>query len=1105
MSRSAPRRSAGHQPARSRHRPTGLARPWRVAGAILLGSLLAPLPAAGQGVTTAAIGGRILDASGRPIADARVEMLHVASGIAAFASSRPDGRFFLPNLRPGGPYRLRVSKLGFATRTRENLYLRLGQVRQADVTLRTQAVALPGLDVRVEANPEFNPSRMGASVLLDETTVERLPTLTRNYIEFAELSPLVKVSDEGISIAGQNFRFNSIQIDGALNQDVFGLSASGVAGGQANARPIPLEAIDQFEVLLAPFDVRQSGFTGGVLNAVTRSGTNEWKGSGFGFFRDESFVGDLTVDEVSRKPEQLDDIHFGGSLGGPIVKDRIHLFAAGEYERRRQPPPGFQVGVDNPLLTLIQPDSAQRMLDILSGLGADPGSFGPITLDNTLANAFVRLDAQLSDRHRLMVRHNYVGAWNDPPPNRLPGEPYELSSNGTNVETTNNSTVVELLSDLGDRLSNDLLVNAGFIRDNTAPVADYPRVEVDLASQFVQERRLRRVRAGADFFAQSNDLDQDILQVSDNLTLALGGHRLLFGVSLERFGIRRRFQPGALGSYRFSSLAALEANRPDRYDISLPQPGATDPTARFAVLQWGGYVQDEWTIGDRLNLRLGARIDVPVLTASPRDNPAVKEDFGLHTSDTPSGNLLFSPRFGFNLRLDDATQLRGGVGLFTGRPPFAWLANAFQNTGLETVFLSCEGENAPPFDPGAPPPTRCLDGSGPETGTPDINVFDPGFDFPQDFKFSLGLDRKLPFGFVGTTEVVLTDAVNQIFLEELNLGDAVLEKSPLNGYTDGLGFGQREVFGHPTVEGFAPNRRSDRFGSVIRVTNSDGNISYGLSAELRRRFGRRFGLRAGYAFGRSGDTQSLISSDVTTNFGLTPVAGDPNHPLRQPSLFDRPHKVVVNGTAHLLDRFGGTEITVLYVGQSGRPYSYVYQDDLNGDGFSGTGRTLDLGNDLFWVPSGTSDLPQGGVAERFVLQQLIAREKCLRENRGQIVPRNACRNPWSNQLDLRIGQTIRSGGTRVQVTFDMLNLLNFFSDGLGHVETARDNVKILRLTGRRSGLPLAPANPRDPLGVKFLGPIHQNPETGGIRGALPRVPDVPASQWQAQLGIRVSF
>ncbi len=1087
--------------------------------------------ASAQGVTTAGVAGTVVGPDGSPIADARIELRRDDTGAVWISVTNEAGRFNFTNLRPGGPHTLEASRIGLRTVSRGGLMLSIGQRLAIDIELVETAVALPELSISVQGDPEFDRSRMGPVTVIDQSTLERLPTISRDFTEFAQLSPLVVVDESGVSVAGSNVRFNNIQIDGALNQDVFGLSPSGVAGGRARGRVIPLTAIEELQVLVAPYDVRQSGFTGGVLNAVTRSGTNEFEGSVFGFIRDDLLVGDAVLGGVPRAAGELDNLFVGFDIGGPIATDRVHFFAAGEIEQRRRPPDGFLVGIDDAVLTQLVPDSVGRVSDILAGFGADAGDAGEFTLENDLANLFTRIDVQLDGSNQAMLRYNFASANDAPAPNRLPGDSYELSSNGTRIESRNHSIVGQWLSTLSPTLSNDLLVSTQFLRDREAPLSVYPRVEVQLMGREDGQGFTRELRAGGNFFANESELDQDILQVTNSLTLAVGDHRLTFGGGFERFAIRRSYLPGSLGTYRFKSLADLEANAPSEYVVNVPLAAGAGST-RFAVNQFSAFLQEEARVSDAISFQVGVRVDVPTMPDAPVSNAAVEQSFGFGTDHLPSGKVLFSPRLGFNARFgaDLGTQIRGGAGIFTGRPPFAWLAEAYQNTGLSAGFLTCERRNVgvpdpeivPIFDPRSPAPTTCADGS--QSTAPTVTAFDRDFRFPQDFKISMAIDQRLPAGFTLSLEGLYTKAVNQIFLEDLNLGPVVpvSERTPENGFSDGFGFNDRESFGdggagnelidpppgsppgdrEPT---FFPRRVNDAFGQVMLVGNRSENFSYALSARLRKQFGDRIAVDAGYAFNRSADLQSLASLDATANFGFTAIEGDPNRPQRQPSLYDRPHKMVASATAALSERWGGARISLLYVGQSGQPYSYVYSSDLNADGYSGIGQALDLTNDLIYVPEGASSFPGGRTGLSGVLfEQLVAQEPCLQASRLRILSRNACRTPWSHQLDLRVTQGLRLGGIQVDVMLDVLNVFNLINRDWGQVQAVNPVVQLLRADGRVEVGDLSTfPEVDDPLEARFIGQLQR--EGGGIRAALPYVPQMGPSQWQAQFGIRLRF
>ncbi len=1096
---------------------------------LFLGLAVHPPAVSAQGVTTAGVAGRVLDDAGRAIPGARVEFRHTATGATYATLSDGAGRFSLANLRPGGPYTLEVTRIGLSPVTREGMTLSAGQRLRLDVELSETAVALPELSVRVETDPEFDPTRMGTTTVVNRSALETLPTISRDFTEFARLSPLVAMDEMGTSVAGSNIRFNNIQVDGALNQDVFGLSPTGVAGGQARGRVIPLAAIEELQVLTAPYDVRQSGFTGGVLNAVTRTGSNDLRGSAFGFFRNDGLVGDAVIGGRPREPGHLENVFAGFDVGGPIVRDRVHFFVAGEMERRERPPDGFTVGVDEIVRTKLEPDSVARVSRLLAGYGADAGEAGLYTLENDLLNVFARIDARLDADNSLMLRYNHAYAADDPAANRLPGDAYEMSSTGREIESRNHSVGAQWLSNIGSRLSNDLMFNLQFLRDRETANSLYPRVEVALQGGVPGAGFRRELRAGSNYSGPDGELDQDILQITNALTLSLGDHHLTIGGGIERFAIRRRYLPGSLGSYFFRSADDLEANAPYEYVVHVPiWPDAE--TTRFNVHQFSAFLQEEARFWDRLNLRLGVRMDVPMMPDAPAYNPAMDRTFGVDTSELPSGKVQFSPRAGFNLGIgaNRGTQIRGGAGLFTGRPPFAWLANAYQNTGLSSVFLTCRRRNVgvpdpeivPIFDPAAPSPTTCADGSGGRSGIPNVTVFDRSFRFPRDFKASVAVDQRLPAGFVLSLEGIYTRAVNQIAFEDLNIGFplAVGGRTPENGFTYGFGYGTREVFGDPGDGNetqdpppgsppilrepiFFPRRVSSLFGQVVSVGDRAQNFSYALSARLRKRFGDRLSVDLGYAFNRSADVRSLVSLDAIANYGFTAVEGDPNNPKRQASLFDRPHRIVASVTAQLPRVVGGGRVSLLYVGQSGRPYSYVYADDINSDTYPGFGRALDLANDLIFVTEAAFDFPGGGRApvSAILFEQLVEQEPCLEKLRLRIMHRNSCRTPWSNELDFRYSQPFRVGGAEVTLRLDVLNVLNLVNREWGHVQTVNPVVQLLSVKDRVDDRLLGRV-----LRAQYQGPL-QFGDAGGVQAAVPYLPQLGASQWRAQFGIGIRF
>lgn len=1072
---------------------------------VFLGILASPAPLGAQGISTAGLRGRVLDPAGSPIEGALVTLEHTRTGATSTAITSSDGRYALRGQRPGGPYTVTVNRIGFGDHTREGVALLLGRYVNLDVTLRSEAVAIEGIEVAARQDIEFDPGRIGISTLVTAEIIERLPTLTRSFVDFAALSPLARVSGEGVSIAGANYRFNTLNVDGALNQDVFGLSTGNVAGGRAGARVIPLEAVEQFQVLVAPFDVRQSGFTGGAMNAVTRSGTNEFETSAFGFHRSEALAGELVIDDVATQPA-VSTAHGGFTLGGPLRRDRAHFFVAGEWERVREPPNGFHVGQSDAFRLSLVADSVARMQSLLEGFGAEPGTATSITLENTIVNLFARLDWEMGEPHDAMLRYSFASADDDPDPNRLPGDAYEMSSSGSDIRSRSHSAVFQLFSSFPRGLSNEFAANVQYLDDSEAARSTSPQVEVTLEGR-VDDLRVRRdVRSGAKYFSQDNGLEQLVVQLSNSLSYDAGNHSLLFGASGTWFDFDRQYVPGALGSYEFGSLRNLARNRPERYEITIPLTG-DGSSPDFGVHEYSLYAQDEWTANERLTLRGGARLDIPTFRGRPSWNRELYTEFGIDTERLPRRHSTVSIRAGINWRPYDGTQLRGGAGMFTGRPAYAWLANAFQNSGDAVRTLVCRGARTPAFDPGQPAPTECVGGTPGGESPPLVNYFDPEFRFPRDLRTMIALDQRLPGGLVLSGSLLYNIVLNQVFIQNDNLVAVPSEGGEQQGFTGGFGFAGREVFGTATQGGgsLRPDelwegaRRSDSFGPILRVTNRDDNLTYAATLELRKDFGERLGLRAGYSLTRSADIQNLTSIDVTSNYASTPVNLHPNRPNRQRSSFDRPHKVVASAHARFPSRLGGTEIGVLYVGQSGAPYSYVYRGDVNGDGFPGP-RASSFSNDLLFIPDVVGQMP-GGIVTLGLWASLFELEDCLRQQRNRIMARNTCRTPWSNQVDLRAAQTVRAFGVSAELTLDLLNLLNLLDSSQGIVHVVNPVVQVFEVQRDES------ANPFDsipgPLVPVYIGATQRDRDTGRFRAALPYVPEVPTSQWRAQLGVRV--
>jgi hypothetical protein len=1077
-----------------------------LAAATLL--LMAAGTAAAQNPSNAVLRGRVTDDAGTPLASAQVTVVHQPTGAQVRALTDAAGTYQLTGMRPGGPYTVRVNRLGYVNAERREVELRLGQVLVLNFQLRVSATTLEAITVEAEVDTRFSTSRTGASITIAQEQIELHPLVERDFLEIADVSPMVtRTETGGISVSGQNERYNSITINGALHQDVFGAYASGVPGAEARAKAIPLAAVQEFQVQVAPYDVRSSGFTGGYLNAVSKSGTNRWEGSVFGELRDESMVGSVVVDGTDFGLEDFSKQVFGGSIGGPLVRDRIHLFLAGEMETRREPPPGYSLGIGNPLRTSIAPDSAARVAELLRGYGAEAGALDSYSLDNPVVNVFGRLDWRFNDVHSLTVHVNHAAAERDVGANRAAYGAYEFSSTGYRVESSTQSVMAQLSSRLSERWYNELRMSVQRTDDSHTPASDFAQVDVEVLSQLENSLLQRTLRAGSTYAYQDSDLLQTVLQVSDAFSISRGDVTTTFGVGADVFAFDQRYLPGSRGAYEFSSLDALRENTPSHYEINLLQPGQSE-TVDLTVVQPSIFAQNEHNFPRGLRLYYGMRIDMPFFPSRLEPNQRVADAFGLQTDRLPSGKLLWSPRFGFNWQSTHPryiTQFRGGFGMFTGRLPYVWLANAYAYTGARTVLLSCDGANAPAFDPAAPAPTTCANGAGPEqAGHASVVGFDPTFRYPREYKVSIALDQRLPWGFTATGEALIVQTQAQVVVRDANLDSGGPQDK---GYYNT--FGQRGIYGDAIApNGYRQRRVLPEYGHVLVMGNEKtSGFAHAVTLGLEKAFGDRLTVGGSYTFNHSDDTQSLRSGDALMNFGTSPAGQSVNEPSRGISAFERPWKTLAYARGSLPDRLGGTQLSVMYVSQAGSVYSYVYADDINGDGYPGVGIPLDAGNDLLFVPRQATDLP-ASIGSVIFMQQLMELDPCLRDVREEIIKRNSCRGPASHRVDLKVVQPVHLRAMRVELAGTVVNALNLLNSEWGRVTDVAPRIPVLALGDRReelsSGFPPT-VDPRSRATVRYVGPVERDPETGKLRAALPGVVLGAESQWQAQLGLQIFF
>ena len=996
--------------------------------AVLASAFVSSSPVFAQGVTTGAVSGTVVAEQNQPLAEVQVRIRNASTGATAGTVTRTDGRYFIQGLETGGPYVITARHIGYAPQTKDNVYVALGQNVRADFTLLTQVAQISGVTViATGADALISTAHKGAATTISDSTVSRLPTLNRNFTDFVALTPQISTKGPGNSGGGQNNRFNGIQIDGSVANDLFGLGSTGQPGGQANAKQVPLEAVKEYQVLLSPYDIRQGNFTGALINAVTKSGTNEFHGSAFGVTRNEKF--ERNVPFLRTAP--FKQSQYGLSLGGPIIQDKILFFVAPEFQTQSAPTssPYFGQPSGLPADTVSAADFGTFSNYLTSKYNYPFVGDGNLVQNaNPLSNFFGRIDVlNLPGNSRLVARYNYAGAETDVF-SRFSNS-FKATSNAYNFRSVTNSGLAQLFTNFDNGTSNEFLTGYTTIRDKRRTPLNAPMVTVNNVSR--GSGGTTALVAGTENSSQGNQLDQDIFEITDNYTVPMGSHRLTVGTKNEFFKVRNLFAQNSLGNYTFGSLDSLNLGLPDRVQIGLKLDNA-DGAARFSARTLGFYGEDEWQVTNNLNVIYGIRLDLPGLTSSPNLNQVILDSLGVNTTNVPQNVMQWSPRVGFNWDVtgDQVNQLRGGVGVYVGRPAYVWLSNAFGNSGVNGyATITCSSAATAPAFPGATGavPGNCRGAS--LTPAVTVNTLDPNLKFPQNFRTSLGYDRRLPGEIIATVEGLYTHAMQNFFYDNLNLPDAPVS-------TDSHG---RSMYGVITGNNIAPSYKKKGFTDVIHLTNQSGDYAYNLTSSLQKRFSNKFEGQLAYSYGHSYDVASMTSSVAYSNFQFgRSVKGDIHGKDVTVSKYDSPHRIIANGTYSFPSK---TDVSFIFTGESGTPFEYVYGGDMNGDGSTN--------NDLIYVPTDahlTSEIQFANNGATTIAQQRDAFENfiksndCLNSQRGRIMDRNTCRTPWTKRLDVDFRQSLPTmHGQNFILQLDIFNFLNLLNKNWGAQDLGSTN------------------------------------------------------------------
>ncbi len=1115
--------------------------------------------------TTAAVGGRVVGAEGKPLAGAAVTVLHVESGSANNLVTDSEGRYAVRGLRAGGPYTVTISKDGLSD-VRQGVFLLLAETTNINATLPVpQTITVTGRGV----SDKFNSSNMGAGTTISSRDLAAYASVQRNLQDYARTDPRLVQTDKGngsISAAGQNNRFNSITIDGVTTSDTFGLESNNLP---TKKQPISIDAIAAVQVNLSNYDVTQKGYTGANINAVTKSGTNEFHGSVYYVTRDDKLVGKA----YNRASDSYTDFApfkentKGFTLGGPIIADKLFFFGGYEELKSSKARPAF-----GPLgSSLINVGISQSAIDSAIAIAKNTWAFDagtpvvPGSLELVVKDTLFKLDWNISDQHRANLRYSKTEQ-SDPvittlfSPNQL-----SLSTYWYVTAKTLETTVGQWFADWTPDFSTELKVSQRDYKQRHTPVSGtrLPAVRLSFAGALPAgttgvNTGTRTLDFGTEISRQFNVLDTATSDIYAGANWNIGPHELKFGADHSNNKIFNAFLQNANGNYNFqcenssatltytfgaincatATSAQVEAavlenfqrGRESSYTGQQPQAGLTlqDAAARFSFANTGLFVQDSWKLDKQLNVMFGVRLDrqnvptkplfnsaaaQPLVAGSVNGNVVVRNTggFGIDNSVTLDGNTLVQPRVGFNWDLSSPErrmQLRGGIGLFQGAAASVWISNPYSNTGRAVNQISCanvtlcagvpfrtDPDNQPATAPGTPPAAV-------------VDALSPDLEQPSVWKFNLAFERELPaLPVVGTlvagAEWLHTKTKSGIFYQHLNLGGATRTGSDgrdlfyrgegydpncyavaANGNVSNLTTGTCA-----TPAGFSRTRAlsNSSFGNVILAQQTTQGYGDAVTLTLSRPPVQGWGYGIGYTRTIAKEVSPLTSSTSNSNWNGRNIF-NPNEEVLQSSNYAIRDRI----TANLVwqQAFIGTyrtSVGVFYEGRKGKPYSWTYNNDLNGDGISG--------NDLMYIPSapGSSEVIfKGGTAEEARFWEVVNANPALSSARGGVVGRNNSYAPWVNNVDVRLSQELPGFTSKHKAVFtlDILNFGNLLNKKWGHIDE-------IDFPSRRSFVSYAGI---DPATRKYIYSLAQSANSDFITKQNER-----ESQWAIQATLRYEF
>jgi outer membrane receptor protein involved in Fe transport len=1030
----------------------------------VVAALILAVPAVAQ-VTTGSLAGRVQNAKGEGVAGANVIAIHLPSGTTYEATTRADGRFQMNNVRVGEPYSVTVAFTGgggtaFAPETQDNVNVILGVA--TDLVFNVKEIAVTEtVTVTAQSDAVFASNRTGAATAVTRQDMALLPTISNRMESFVRLTPAM---GGNMSFAGQDNRMNNITIDGSYFNNSFGLG--GQPGDRTNVAPISMDAIEQIQVNVAPFDVRSGNFVGAGVNSVTRSGTNSFRGSGFYQFRDQGLVGKEAKNSTVN-PGTFDFTNYGGWAAGPIVKNRLFFFGNAEKEETEQPGTTFRANAGGEPVAGGTTRVLSSDLDTLSAFLAqrfnyDAGPYQDYSHLTPGRRLLGKFDLNINNRNKLSVRYNQLDSETDVLLSNSSSLGFGnrrtslqgLNFQGSNYQILENrkSGVAELNTVIGSTMANSLIVgyNNSDESRSTRVGSFFPFVDILNQGQVYTS-------FGYEPFTPNNELRYNEFQLQNNFNKFADRHSLTAGFSFERYNSENVFYPGAQSVYVYNSLQDFydDANRVrpvtlNRFQVRYNNiPGQEKPLQPLKVNYSGAYAQDEWTVTDKVKVIAGVRVDVAsfgetgfrnanadALTFRDETGAPVQYD----TAKLPDANLMWSPRVGFNVDVSEnrSTQLRGGTGIFTGKPLWVWISNQIGNTGVLTGFIENIGATNRPFnpDPNAYKPT---DVTGAPATSYELALTDSDFKFPQVWRSNVAVDRRLPWGITGTAEVIYNRDVNGVYYINANLPAA---QTAFAGADSRMRWTANRINNTPgnAVSNATVMKNQNIGRSWNTVFSAHKNMTYGM-------------LKGGYNYGESKNTVDP-GSIAFGSWSANEMPNDPNNPGLAFADASPGHRLFLAGSYRKeYFGFGATSISAFWESRTIGNASYIFSGDMNGDGATA--------NDLLYVHRNPSEMNFQDIPGFTAAQQAaawdayIAQDPYLSERRGEYAVRGAVFLPFVHRLDMGVTQDVFAnlGGERHRFQFrvDFINFGNLLNKNWGVSQRLVSNSPLIVPTAAQGG------------------------------------------------------